>query len=116
MGANVISSHVAYKIKVSEEDIPKLKARICPHENLEKDKDGIRKDSAAAQFPTIRLMLSLSALMGLKVGTIDIPVAYLQSGSIKRDIFVHPPTEHRNKRGTTRKLLKLPYGIAEAGR
>ena len=114
--ANVISSHVAYKIKVTEHDKLRLKARICPLGNLDKDKDGIRKDSAAAQFPTIRLMLSLSALLGLKVGTIDISAAYLQSGPIKREIFVHPPKEHRGERGRIWKLLKLPYGIAEAGR
>ncbi len=114
--ANLISSHVAYKIKVTEEDKLKLKARICPHGNRDKDKDGIRKDSAAAQFPTIRLMLSLSALMGFRVGTIDISAAYLQSGPIKREIFVRPPKEHNGRRGVIWKLLKLPYGIAEAGR
>ena len=30
-GANVISSQVAYKIKVTEEDKLNFKARICPH-------------------------------------------------------------------------------------
>ena len=114
--ANVVSSHVAYKIKVSEDGSLILKARICPHGNRDKEKDGIRKDSAAVQFPIIRLMLSLSALMGFRVGTIDISAAYLQSGPIQRLIFVRPPQEHSCKRGTLWKLLKLPYGIAEAGR
>ena len=76
---NVVSSHVAYKIKVSENGSLTLKARICPHGNRDKDKDGIRKDIAAVQFPIIRLMLILSALMGFRVGTIDISAAYLQS-------------------------------------
>lgn len=53
------------------------KTRICPQGNRYKEKDGIRKDSTAAQFLVIRLMLSLTALMGLKVGTIDISAAYL---------------------------------------
>lgn len=44
--ANLISIHVAYKIKVIKEDKLKLKARICPHGIRDKDKDGIRKDSA----------------------------------------------------------------------
>ena len=115
-GANVISSHVAYKIKVGEDNTLKLKARICPHGNRDKEKDGIRKDSAAVQFPIIRLMLSIAALLGLRLGTIDITAAYLQSGPIKRIIYVRPPKEHRGQRGKLWKLLKLPYGIAEAGR
>ena len=48
-----------------------MKARICPNVNL--DKDGIRKDSAVAQFLAIRLMLSLFALMGLKVAPFKHP-------------------------------------------
>ena len=106
--ANVISSHVGYNIEFTKEDMLKLKARICSHENLGMDKDGIPKNSTDAQYPTIMIMLSLSALMELKVGTIAISAAYFQSGPIKREI--------RSKRGTIWKLLKLHYGIVEAGR
>lgn len=114
--ANAISSHVSYKVKVNEDGTLKLKARICPHGIRDKDKDGILKDSAAAQFLVIRFMLSLSALMGLRVVTIDISAAHLHSSPIRREIFVFPLKEHRGKRGTICKLLKLQYGIAEAGR
>lgn len=114
--ANVISSHVAYKIKIDEDESLKLKDRICPHGNRDKEKDVIRKDSASVQFPIIRLMLRISALLSLRIGKVDISAAYLQSGPITREIFVRPPKEHGGKRGTLWKLLKLPYGIAEAGR
>lgn len=60
--SNVISSHVVYKIKINEDGTIKLKDRICPHANRDKDKDGIRKNSAATQFPVILLMLILSTL------------------------------------------------------
>lgn len=100
MDANVISSHVAYKINVSEDGTLKLKARICPHGNRDNDKTVIRKDSAAAQFPVIRLMLSFFALMGLEVGNIDISAPYRQSVSIKREIFVWPSKEHHGNRAT----------------
>lgn len=41
----------------------------------------------------------------------------MQSGSIERDIYVHPPREKKNtQKGTLWKLLKLPYGVLEAGR
>lgn len=69
--ANVISTHVAYKLKVNEDGNVNLKARICPNGNRDKYKEGIRKDFAAAQFPVTRLMR-------LKVDTIEISAAYLQ--------------------------------------
>lgn len=59
-GANVISSHVVYKIKTDEKGEHRLKARICPHGNKDAMKDGIRKDSATAQFNVIRMMLAMT--------------------------------------------------------
>ena len=56
----------------------KLKARICSYGNRDKDKDGIRKGNAAVQFTVIRLVLSICALLGLHLGTVDISAAYLE--------------------------------------
>lgn len=107
---------VACKIKVDEDDSHKMKARICPHGHRDKDKEGTRKANASAQFPNIRLMLSVSALFGFQIGSIDISAAYQQSGPITGEIFVRPPKEHHRKRGKLWKLLQLLYGIAEACR
>lgn len=54
--ANVVSSHVVYKIKTDEEGKRKLKARIVPHGNQDHDKDIIRKDSANAQLSVISVV------------------------------------------------------------
>lgn len=115
-GENVIASHVVYKLKVDEEGKMKLKARICPHGNRDIEKDDVRKDSATAQFDTIRMALSMSTRMSAVLGHVDIKGAYLQSGPIKRTIYVRPPRELAVRRGTLWKLTKLPYGITEAGR
>lgn len=48
---------------------------------------------------------------------VDISSVYMQSGHIKRTIYVRPPREWDG--GTRRykdRLLKVPYGITEAGR
>ena len=122
LNANVIRSHTVYKIKSDEHAKLKLKARIVAHGNEDKDRDAVRKDSAAAQFVIIRLLLSTAALRGFQLGKIDVKKAYLQSGPIKREIYVRPPREWNSasdaypKRGILWKLLKLPYGIVEAGR
>ena len=64
----------------------------------------------------IRLMLCLSAMFGFRLGHLDVKGAYMQSGPIKRDIYVRPPKELNPKPGELWHLLKLPYGIIEAGR
>jgi len=114
--ANVITSHVIYKVKTDENDQRKLKARIVPHGNKDLEKDDIRSDSSTAQFAVIRLLLFLTVFLGFRLGTVDVKGAYLQSGPITRDIYVRPPREWKGPRGILWKLVKLPYGIVEAGR
>ena len=114
--ANVITSHTVYKVKTQEDGSKDMKARIVPHGNRDNEKDNIRKDSSTAQLFVIRLLLSLATFLGFRIACADIKGAYLQSGPIRRDIYVRPPKEHRGPRGVLWKLLKLPYGIFEAGR
>ena len=114
--ANVISSHVVYKVKTNEMGNRELKARIVPHGNRDKEKDTIRKDSATAQLGIIRLLLSIVTFLRFRLGMVDIKGAYLQSGPIQREIFVRPPREWQGRRGLLWLLTKLPYGIVEAGR
>jgi len=122
--ANVISSHTVYKVKTDESGAKSLKARIVAHGNEDRDKHTVRKDSAAAQFDVVRILLCVCSIKGLRLGKVDVKRAYLQSGPIRREIFVRPPREwhyfcyrnHRSPRSVLWKLDKLPYGIVEAGR
>lgn len=56
--ANVITSHTVYKVKVDEDKNMKMKSRICPHGNRDREKVNIRKGSSTAQFNVIRLLLT----------------------------------------------------------
>lgn len=114
--ANIISSHVVYKVKTSEQGEHRMKARICPHGNRDDRKNDIRKDSATAQFDVIRFMLALVTFLPMQLGAVDISGAYMQSGPIRRDLYVRPPREWGTRRGFIWKLLKMPYGVSEAGR
>eukprot|EP00171_Calliarthron_tuberculosum_P022738 IDg22738t1 len=114
--ANIIRSPVVYKVKDVEDGTLKMKARICLNGNQDCEKGNLRKDSAAVQYQIIRLALSLATLLGFRICLIDIESAYFQSEPIKRLIYVIPPKEHNCKQKTLWKLLKLPHGIAEAGR
>jgi hypothetical protein len=117
--ANYIRSHAFCHIKrATDDDLDsslRLKTRIVLHGNEDKEKDDLRKDTQAASFTSIRTLLALAAIYNLHIASIDIKGAYLQSGRCRRDIFVRPPNEWRQVRGVAWKLLKLPYGLPDAG-
>lgn len=60
--ANVIPSHVVYRVKTEENSKRRLKARLCRNGNRDKLRKTVRKDSATAQFDIIRLLLSLATI------------------------------------------------------
>lgn len=78
--ANLISSHHFFVIKHDgDSDTLKLKCRLVPHGNRDKEKNDLRSDSATAQFPAIRLLLSLTVLLQFSFAALDIKLAYLQA-------------------------------------
>jgi hypothetical protein len=113
--SNVISSHHFFSIKKTSDGNLKLKCRMVPHGNRDREKAGLRTDSATAQFAAIRLLLSLAVLLQLRLSSIDISGAYLQADPLTRDIFVRPPTGWTPP-NVVWKLLRPAYGLVESGR
>ena len=115
--SNVISSHHFFLEKVDgKKNEFRLKCRLVPHGNRDRDKDILRTDSSTAQFPDISLVLSLAALHGFVLATLDIEGAYLQSGLLNREIYMRPPLRFCKSRSIVWKLLKATYGLVEADR
>lgn len=54
-------------------------------------KDDVREDSATAQFDIICLLLAINTFLPMRLGDVEVSGAYMQSGLIKRDIYVRPP-------------------------
>jgi Reverse transcriptase (RNA-dependent DNA polymerase) len=111
--SNAISSHFFFSIKQSSDGHLKLKCRMVPHGNRDREKAGLRTDSSTAQFGTIRLLLSLTVLLNLRLSSIDISGAYLQAEPLTRDIFVRPPPGWAPS-GIVWKMLRPAYGLVEA--
>jgi hypothetical protein len=88
---------------------------MVPHGNRDREKAGLRTDSATAQFAAIRLLLSLAVLLNFRLSSIDISGAYLQADPITRDIFVRPPTGWTSP-NVVWKILRPAYGLVESGR
>lgn len=86
--ANVIASHVVFKVKDNPDCTLRLKARLVLHGNRDKDRFKVRRDSASAELFIVRLILSLASFLGFTIATADVKGAYMQSGDITRDIFV----------------------------
>lgn len=105
--AKLITSHHFFQVKPEGEHRKlRSKCRMVPHGNKDQDKELIRKDSATTQFPIIRLVLSLAAILQMSIASIHITKAYLQSGKLRRS----RPLYVRNPKGwasSTRKVWIL---------
>lgn len=94
-----------------------FKSHICPHGNRDEMKEDVQKNSSPAQFIIIRLVQSDATCMHGGIGMVVINGGYFQSGPIKRSKFVRPPRESTGRtRESICQLLKILYGITEAGR
>lgn len=89
--ANIMSSRLVFKIKEDETGELKFEGRLVLHGNRNKDRFLVRRDSASADLCIVLIILSLAQILGFLIATADVKEAYIQSGSITREIFVRPP-------------------------
>ena len=114
---NFISSHHFFQLKhEGETDKLKLKCRLVPHGNQDRDKESVQKGSATAQFLIIRIVLPIAAILGMALGSIDVKSACMQGGWLTRNIFVLLPKGWISLDRGIWKLLKPAYGTVESSR
>lgn len=90
-GANIISSHSIYKIKLNDDSILNLKARIAPHGNEDTEKDAMRTDCCMCSPIGIRIVISIATFCGWRIIINDVKTAFLQSGPANRNVYVTSP-------------------------
>eukprot|EP00178_Gracilaria_changii_P001336 TRINITY_DN1187_c0_g1_i1.p1 TRINITY_DN1187_c0_g1~~TRINITY_DN1187_c0_g1_i1.p1 ORF type:complete len:639 (-),score=88.06 TRINITY_DN1187_c0_g1_i1:5196-7112(-) len=112
--ANVIHSHVFYKIKKCDDGSFVLKARIAPHGNEDRDKAQLKTDSASCPPVGIRLLLSVAVINRWSLAKIDFKSAFLQTGEATRDVYMIPPRECETRRRFYWLLLAAAYGLVNA--
>jgi len=112
--ANVISSHVIYKVKLNDDGTKEIKARIAPHGNKDRDRFNLKTDSASCSPVGVRILLSCSTLFKWKLAKIDFSSAFLQSGEAQRDVYVVPPKECSTRSRFYWLLLSAAYGLVNA--
>ena len=89
------------------------KARLVAR-GFEEDKSQLRTDSPTCSKDSLRMLLTILSAYKWQLKSIDIKSAFLQGSNIARDIFLKPPKEAKTDK--LWKLLKAPYGLADAGR
>ena len=112
-GANIISSHAIYKIKLNDDQSLKLKARIAPHGNEDSDKDVMKTDCCMCSPLGIRIVVSVSTYKKWRLIRIDVKTAFQQTGPAMRSVFVIPPKESR-QRDVVWLLLAAAYGLVNS--
>lgn len=115
--ANLISSHRLFQLKYDQSRSNlRLECRLVHHGSRDKEKDTVRKHSATAHLPVVRLALFMASILGMRIASTEIRSAYLQAGEFPRDIYMISPKGWASSLRKVWKLLRLAYGIAESGR
>lgn len=111
--ANVVSSHVLYKVKKLDNDSLLCKARMAPHGKRDNEKGNLKIDSQTCPPIGFRILLSICSLFQWTLAKIDVKLAFLQTGSALRDVYVVPPRESP-RRPFYCLLLTAAYGLVNA--
>lgn len=76
----------------ADDDKRKLKFHPVHHGNRDLGKHSIGLDPLTAQFLCITVLFSLETRLKFFLSSGDISAAYLQSGELMRDVYMHPLT------------------------
>ena len=110
--SNVFSSHLIYRWKHFGAPNQFLRARIVPHENKDKELDELRCDSFSRKPEVLRLIYSFTSDMDYSLKTMDIGTAFLQTRSLRRQVYIRPTKEAKDTSHYWC-LLKPVYGAVD---
>ena len=82
---------------------------------FEEDSSSYRKDSPTCARESLRLVFVTAALMCWKLESIDVTAAFLQGGSLKREVLLKPPPDVCSPNMVWR-LRRCIYGLNDAPR
>ena len=108
-----------YKTKFNESgEIDKYKARLVAKGYSRKHGiDYTEVFAPVARLDTVRMIISMAAQKGLRIGQLDVKSAFLH-GELSEDVYVEQPRgyEKKGKKHLVYKLHKALYGLKQAPR
>lgn len=81
--ANIISTHVLYKLKALDDGTKLCKSRIAPHVSNGRDHGDLKTDSASCPPLCFRVLLSICALLQFYVGKVDIKMHFFSQAKLR---------------------------------
>ena len=113
-GDNIFDITWAFKRKrFPDGSIKKLKAYLCARGDQQREGvDQMDTYAPVISWITVRMLLILSCVLGLKMQQVDYTSAFVQA-DIKDDIYLEMPRGYREK-GKVLKLKKNVYGLRQA--
>ena len=89
------------------------KARLVAR-GFEESSENLKKDSPTCSKESLRMLLAIISSNNWKLHSLDVKSAFLQGSLLERDVFIKPPKEANTS--CLWKMLRCPYGLADAGR
>jgi Reverse transcriptase (RNA-dependent DNA polymerase) len=116
-GANILGSRIVLALKNFDTIDESMKARLVRQGCGDREGPKIVREAPTVAHFTVRLLISISVLMGWMLWSKDARQAFLQSRSgLSRRIYARLPKELRSCfRGFLLLLLKPLYGLKESG-
>lgn len=92
------------------------KARFVVQGHTDAEKELLVHNSTTLQKSSIRSLIAIATISGMRLWTQDISQTYLQSArKLMRDIYIRPSKEFKLNSNQLLKLLKPLYGLSESG-
>lgn len=110
---NKILSHVLYRLKMDDDKLLMLKARISPHGNEDSFRFTLQTDCCLCSPIDICYALSYALVYKWKVTTADMKSAFFQTGNAQRGVYVILPRDF-TKESHFWIILAAQYGLVNA--
>lgn len=85
-GANVVSSHAIFKIKIMDDGSLKMKGSIVVHVNRDSEKDYKRGKCSATNMLVVKLVIAIGIGLDFTFRTGNIKGAFMHSGPIHHEV------------------------------
>ena len=72
-----------------------------------------QSDSPTVSKESLKILMAVAANSNIKLASVDIRAAFLQSRTLDRNVFVEPPPDIK-KQGVIWRLKKPLYGLDDA--